>query len=825
MENTRTTHQLSSNQTNRTRLPLVGLTAAAACFAGNAYAQDTGATVVLPTVDIETTQAPAPAPRRTQAAPRRQAASPAPQVCTPALAGTPVCAAQEAAEAQARAEAEAAAAAAEAARRARAGTNPNADPEAPFKADRLTNSRVIGEVLDAPRTVTTVTSEVLETTNTTSVRELARTTPGISLGFGEGGNAYGDNIYIRGFKANNDVYVDGVRDPGTSIRENFNTEQVEVLKGPSGSVGGRGTTGGALNVATKKPQDVDFQHLTVGVTDAGTVRSTFDVNWGEDERMKFRLNGMFQDGEVAGRDGVYDNRRGLAAAFRYDLSETLTLEADLSHTEIEQLPDWGVGFITDPDDTDGIVIPEGPITEFGVPRDTFYGITGRDFQEVTRTVGNTRLTWDMGSGLTLTNTLRGARTINDYILTGPGQVDDNGSTDPNDWTVAISDKSLYQETDVISNTTEVTGTADWFGARHTFTTGILLQRESISTDRYGRSTEDFPVGARGCTVSAINPDVGPCWDGAMPQLSGSTTDTRVNTISAYFVDKIELSEQWSVDAGLRLDHYDITRSGVSNAGEAYEYARTDTMWNGNLGVTYKPQQNLSFYGAIGTSSNPMGHEVAAGGGFYGGLDEAGQDLAPERNTSIEAGVKYEFADHLLLTAAVFQTTKDNGRETLGRGASAVTADSLKYRFTGLELGVAGRVGERVGLFGGAVLMDSEILESAVASNVGQSLATIAHRQANLLVTYDVTDRLMIGGQINWQDEVELGSTAPNGNVLPSYVTLDLVGSYEISKTSAVNFGVKNVADKTFYDTAYRSGEPFTYVGPGREVWATLEMKF
>lgn len=812
MKTLRATRTLESTRTPRARLPLVGLTAAAACFAGTAYAEDQTGAVVLPTVDIETTEAPARAPAPAQSAPLRTTTSRAPQVCTPALAGTPVCAAEEAA-------------AAEATRRARAGTNPNADPDAPFKADRLTNSRVIGEVLDAPRSITTVTSEVLNTTNTTSVRELARTTPGISLGFGEGGNAYGDNIYIRGFKANNDVYVDGVRDPGTSIREIFNTEQVEVLKGPSGSIAGRGTTGGALNVATKKPQDIDFQHYTLGLTDAGTKRATFDVNWGENETLQLRLNGMAQNGKVAGRDGVYDDRRGLAAALRHNLSDTVTLEADISHTEIKQMPDWGVGFVTDPDDTDAIVIPEGPITEFGVPRDTFYGIVGRDFQEVTRTVANARLIWDLDSGLTLTNTLRGARTINDYILTAPGQVDDNGSTDPNNWTVAISDKSLYQETDVISNTTELSGKTEWFGASHTFTAGLLLQRESIWADRYGQSTEDFPIGARGCTVSAINPDTGPCWTGVMPTLSGNSTKTKVNTISAYFVDKMEFSQQWSLDAGLRVDHYDITRTGLDRSGAAYEYSRTDTMWNGNLGITYKPRENLAFYGAIGTSSNPMGQEVAAGGGFYGGLDEAGQNLAPERNTSLEAGVKYEYNDHLLLTAAVFQTTKDHGRESIGRGPGAVTDDTLKYRFRGIELGVAGRLGERVGLFGGANFMDSEILRSADAAIIGQPLATIAHKQANLLVTYDVTDRLMLGGQINWQDEVKLGSTAPNGNALPSYLTLDLVGSYDFNGTRSVKFGIKNVADETFYDTAYRSGEPFTYVGPGREIWATFEMKF
>jgi len=43
-----------------------------------------------------------------------------------------------------------------------------------------------------------------------------------------------------------------VRDPGVSVRENFFTEQVEILRGPGSSFAGRGTTGGAINIVTKQ---------------------------------------------------------------------------------------------------------------------------------------------------------------------------------------------------------------------------------------------------------------------------------------------------------------------------------------------------------------------------------------------------------------------------------------------------------------------------------------------------------------------------------------------------------------------------------------------
>ena len=77
-------------------------------------------------------------------------------------------------------------------------------------------------------------------------------TAGVTLGTGEGGNAFGDRFFIRGFDARNDVFIDGIRDAGVSVRENFFTEQIEILRGPGSSFAGRGTTGGAINIVTKQ---------------------------------------------------------------------------------------------------------------------------------------------------------------------------------------------------------------------------------------------------------------------------------------------------------------------------------------------------------------------------------------------------------------------------------------------------------------------------------------------------------------------------------------------------------------------------------------------
>ncbi|WP_373028174.1 TonB-dependent receptor [Sulfitobacter sp.] len=789
-----------------------------------ASAQDTDL-IILPTVEVETTEEARPVrkPAKSKPAPRR-AAKPrvaAPAVCTPALAGTAVCAPQEAAEREAQ---ELAAATALAAAKAAAGGSSYADPNSPFKANSLANSRMPGPLKDTPRTVTAITQDVLETTGTTSVREIARSTPGISLGFGEGGNSFGDNIYIRGFKANNDVYTDGVRSPGTGVAETFNTEQVEVTKGPAGTVGGRGTTGGALDIISKSPQDIDFTRIVTTVTDASTVRQTIDTNKVINDRVQLRFNGLLQDGAVAGRDVVTDDREGAAMAVRFKATEALILEGNLSYTKIEQTPDWGVPFVNNADL--GVV---GPVTEYGVDRTTFYGVPGRDFQTVEETVGTAKAQYSFGNGLTLTNTLRLSKSTNDYVLTAPSRLIDNDSANPEDWQVGLSFKSWNQETDVIANVLELAGERHLGGANHKFVFGLAASREEIEKRSYSNlSSEDYlpPSGQNGCTVDAINPDpiAEGCWSGEQPQLGTDVTATTVKTTSLYALDTVALSDRLKVNGGVRVDIYDIERSGISG-GTAYTLARDDVMFNWNLGTTYALSDRLNVYGAAATSTNPAGQELEAGGGFYGGLDTNGSGLAPEKNTSLELGAKFSFSPDLLLTAALYQTTKDNAREDIGPRGATVTSDTLKYRIRGLELGVAGKVNDRLSLFGGANFMNSKILESADSDNVGLSVANVAHEQINILATYQVTDKLMLGGRVNYQGAIDLGSTAANGRSLPDAWTFDLLGEYEVADNATLKMGITNVADTIVYDAAYRSGTPFTYVAPGREISVSYEMKF
>ena len=145
--------------------------------------------------------------------------------------------------------------------------NPYADAAAPYKVDHLQASGKFPEpLLNTPKSVTVLSKEVLEDKNATTLRQAILSTAGVTLGTGEGGNAFGDRFFIRGFDARNDVFIDGVRDSGVSVRENFFTEQVEILRGPASSFAGRGTAGGAINIVTlflAEPDEYDGGELVI----------------------------------------------------------------------------------------------------------------------------------------------------------------------------------------------------------------------------------------------------------------------------------------------------------------------------------------------------------------------------------------------------------------------------------------------------------------------------------------------------------------------------------------------------------------------------------
>src|SRR5688572_17411195 len=125
-----------------------------------------------------------------------------------------------------------------------------------------TATRTETPLRDIPQFLNQVPEGMIRSQGATSLQETLRNVPGVSYAAGEGGTQANQVFYLRGFPAGGDIFLDGVRDLGEYNRDVFATESVEVLKGPSALMFGRGSTGGVINQTSKQPGIVDRKELT-----------------------------------------------------------------------------------------------------------------------------------------------------------------------------------------------------------------------------------------------------------------------------------------------------------------------------------------------------------------------------------------------------------------------------------------------------------------------------------------------------------------------------------------------------------------------------------
>lgn len=329
-------------------------------------------------------------------------------------------------------------------------------------------------LLNTPKTITVLSKEVLEDKNATTLKEIGRSTAGVTLGSGEGGNAFGDRFFIRGFDARNDVFIDGIRDPAVSIRENFFTEQIEILRGPASSYAGRGTAGGAINIVTKQAGDVNFKRMDTEFGTDRTKRVTLDVNQVIDPTFSVRTGGLFQDANVAGRNYVTDDRWGAFISTKYTPTTDLKITTNYVHTDLSGYPDFGVPYYKQ-----GNV----PVTSAGIPRGNWYGFLNRDFQTARQDFGTGTIEYRVNDAITLSSKVRGEHSLLNYIGTLP-QNPNTTSLNPLFWTTTASAQSRYQNVDVWANQNEATVKLDTGGIKHTAVVGAEISNENISIDRY-----------------------------------------------------------------------------------------------------------------------------------------------------------------------------------------------------------------------------------------------------------------------------------------------------------------------------------------------------
>src|SRR5580692_12739503 len=155
----------------------------------------------------------------------------------------------------------------------------------------LLDDKLPGDQLDTPQSLTVVTEKLMSEQGNTRLEDALKNVPGITLNSGEGA-ARGDTVNLRGFSAFNDFFLDGIRDAAVYDRDTFDLQSVEVLKGPSATLFGRGSTGGAINQVSKAPSLTPLDSATAIFGSNGLYRATTDINVPLSGTAALRFNAM-----------------------------------------------------------------------------------------------------------------------------------------------------------------------------------------------------------------------------------------------------------------------------------------------------------------------------------------------------------------------------------------------------------------------------------------------------------------------------------------------------------------------------------------------------
>ncbi|WP_243041618.1 catecholate siderophore receptor Fiu [Dyella sedimenti] len=719
------------------------------------------------------------------------------------------------------------------------GVQVEADTVSDYKIDKIASPKFTQPILDTTQTVTVIGKDLFLEQGATTLTDALRNSPGVGTFYvGENGStSTGDAVYMRGFDTSNSIFVDGVRDLGSISRDIFNTEQVEVIKGPASTDNGRTAPTGAINMVSKQPELNNGVTASFSYGSADQRRTTADWNQTIGGTSAFRLNVMGQDSGVPGRDQVENNRWGVAPSLAFGLGTATRVYVDYLHVKQDNVPDGGVPTIGLP----GYSSPD-PARPFlnnapEVDSSNFYGTTA-DHDHVKADMFTVRLEHDFSDNLALHNTLRWGRTAEDYLLTSfMGSAANLLTPDPSDpstWTIARSNPTFkHQVNRIITDQANLTANFDTGAITHNLSTGIELTQEKATT----------------AGIAALNGSAWPAanlydpnWDvtGLIYGPTGAYSNAKTNTASAYVFDTLKFAERWQVNAGFRLDHYDTDYYSSVQCGARGNpvcgslpngsivpgvAAKTgDNLANWKLGVLYKLAPNGTLYANYAVSAEPPGGSTLALSSSTNSLDNP--DLEPERARTYEVGTKWELSDgRLLLTGALYQTTVTN--DLVQDPVTQLYYQIGKKRVQGVELSAVGKITDNWAVSAGFTTMNASVVTGTAVSEDGSSdLAYTPKKAFTSWTSYLLPFGLTIGGGARYNGEMKRGTDGAIGTpaYTEAYWVFDAMASYPINKHFDLRLNVYNLFDKDYVAAINKSGYRYT-PGTPRSAMITANIRF
>jgi catecholate siderophore receptor len=630
-------------------------------------------------------------------------------------------------------------------------------------------TKTLTPLRDVPQSVTIVTRELIKDQMMTSIGDVMRYIPGISVHQGENNR---DQVIIRGNSSSADFFVNGVRDDVQYYRDLYNLDRIEALKGPNALVFGRGGAGGVVNRVTKEALFMPVREvsLTGGMYDSRRV--TMDLDQPVNGRVAVRFNGMYED------SGSF---RDFVSLKRYGVTPTVTINAD-DGTKVTVRYEYL---------NDSRVADRGITSYQGRPADvalsTYYGDPHQSDVRAAVNIGSAVVEHRFGQ-LTFRNNTLIANYDRGYQNFVPGAVTADKTQ------VALTAYNNATDRTNFFNQTDLTMAATTGRIRHTLLAGAEFGHQL--TDNF-RNTGYFNNTATSILVPYAAPTISTpvTW---RQSATDANNHVITNVAAAYAQDQVQLLPQLQALAGVRFDRFDQNYHD-NRSGLALE--RPDNLVSPRAGLVYKPVVPVSIYSSYSVSYLP------ASGDQFSSLTVVTEQLEPERFTNYEVGAKWDARSGLSLATAVYRLDRTNTRSTDPNDPTRIVQTGSQ-RTNGYEFGVNGRLTPLWNVAGGYAYQDAFVTSATASAAAGAIVAQVPHHTLSLWNNYQVRPRLGAGVGVIYRSD--MFAAIDNTVTLPGYTRVDAAAFLGLTRQLRLQVNAENLFNVRYFTNA----DSNTNISPG-----------
>ena len=644
-------------------------------------------------------------------------------------------------------------------------------------------------IAETPFSVSLRSKDFLDQVGAKSVQDALQHFAGVNGGT-YGIDARGDWSTVRGVDPV--LFIDGLQSlfgSYTGARANaYAFERVEVLKGPSSVLYGQGSTGGIVNLVSKRPgrefggevlvQAGDYDRKVV----AGDVTGALD----DDGKWFYRLVGYSRDAD-AQVNHVDDNSLLLMPSISWrpsadtEITFLTSYQNEETGTSTAFLP-WGGTRIENANGE--------------IPTDTFLSEPGWDKYDTEQTAyslwADHRFNADWG--------------ISANLRYSEGEVDYNSMYADFDLNRLNPNISQVSRTVYMSDASSDLLIFD-LRANGSFTTGALEHQLSFGLDRQDAAIDNDRISVRGAggTIDIFNPVYGNVPTDIAPL---DRPETTTEQLGFYVQDQIKLS-QWIFTGGLRRDTSEsVTRGGASQEDDATTV---------RFGVMYAFDNGISPYASYTESFEPVS-----------GTDRLNHPFEPVEGEQLEAGLKYQPAGtNLLLTAATYEI-KQKSRLTADPVDPAFSVQTGEVTIDGVELEASGSWGD-LDLVANYSTTNTEVSHSNNPLELGTELVAVPEEQLSLWGNYHFREWLPglnlglgvrhVGESYTGVDNVAyIPEIFPADN--PDYTLYDATVGYTLESWK-FQLNAKNLTDEIHTSSCLYRGDCFY----GERRYVTAEARY